>query len=458
MKKPIILSLLCLAMGAAACLGACDDGEDSTPIKESSSSVYVDPEERAATLAKAAIEKVPSIFDQEEFHVMCSWYSVANEWNLEKDANGFYCYEYEDTNDIYSTGVKNSIIKGTFSESAKDVIGYSPAYFFEDGGNYYARTIDERTGAIAKEIYDEIFAVVNVFKTDAYAALFDGDNFNRVEIYNDSIKIVQRDDISVAGMYGVKYTFYVDEPRFTIEAEDMTVYIDYPKNIQEFANLFTDDVVFEYPNTSTDDFGHDVSKLQALHTAVRGNEHKETLPTNYNKMVAKIAEGNYYVKVTTTSMIFNPEALESQHLTQTHEYWNKDGQIKRVNGEEELYFNMDDFQIIKKLKSGAYLGYTDSSEGWDIRRFAKFQTEGFMNNLTWNGPSYDSEKGLFKNSEGTVSSIISKDEFYSRQSEDFINETFDGSLPAFLAAFSKRKKLKDEDVMKLQELISKMKE
>ena len=68
------------------------------------------------------------------------------------------------------------------------------------------------------------------------------------------------------------------------------------------------------------------------------------------------------------------------------------------------------------------------------------------------------EKGLFKNSEGTVSSIISKDEFYSRQSEDFINETFDGSLPAFLAAFSKRKKLKDEDVMKLQELISKMKE
>ena len=68
------------------------------------------------------------------------------------------------------------------------------------------------------------------------------------------------------------------------------------------------------------------------------------------------------------------------------------------------------------------------------------------------------EKGLFVNNSGTVSSLISRDDFFARQSEDFINETFSGSLPAFIAPFSKRNKLKDADVKKLQELIDEMKE
>ena len=68
------------------------------------------------------------------------------------------------------------------------------------------------------------------------------------------------------------------------------------------------------------------------------------------------------------------------------------------------------------------------------------------------------EKGLFINTDGTVTSLISKEDFYAKQSEKFINETFDGSLPAFIAAFSKRKKLTEEEIKKLQELISKMKE
>ena len=68
------------------------------------------------------------------------------------------------------------------------------------------------------------------------------------------------------------------------------------------------------------------------------------------------------------------------------------------------------------------------------------------------------EKGLFINTDGTVTSLISKEEFYAKQSEKFVNETFDGSLPAFIAAFSKRKKLSEEEINKLQELITKMKE
>ncbi|MBQ4628008.1 MAG: BlaI/MecI/CopY family transcriptional regulator [Clostridia bacterium] len=68
------------------------------------------------------------------------------------------------------------------------------------------------------------------------------------------------------------------------------------------------------------------------------------------------------------------------------------------------------------------------------------------------------EKGLFVNTDGMVTSLISKEDFYAKQSEKFVNETFDGSLPAFIAAFSKRKKLSEEEINKLQELITKMKE
>ena len=52
------------------------------------------------------------------------------------------------------------------------------------------------------------------------------------------------------------------------------------------------------------------------------------------------------------------------------------------------------------------------------------------------------DKGIFINEKGTVTSLISKQDFYSMQSERFVDDTFGGSLPAFIAAFSKRKKLK----------------
>ena len=50
-------------------------------------------------------------------------------------------------------------------------------------------------------------------------------------------------------------------------------------------------------------------------------------------------------------------------------------------------------------------------------------------------------KGIFQNNKGTVTSVISRETFYSMQSEKFVEETFDGSLPAFLAAFTARKSL-----------------
>jgi len=68
------------------------------------------------------------------------------------------------------------------------------------------------------------------------------------------------------------------------------------------------------------------------------------------------------------------------------------------------------------------------------------------------------EKGLFKNEKGVVSSLISKQDFYSLQSERFVEETFDGSLPAFIAAFTARKKLTKEEVSLLRKMINEYKE
>ena len=63
------------------------------------------------------------------------------------------------------------------------------------------------------------------------------------------------------------------------------------------------------------------------------------------------------------------------------------------------------------------------------------------------------DKGIFQNSKGTVTSRISRREYYAIQSEQFVEETFKGSLPAFLAAFSARKALSPEEVAQLRRMV-----
>ena len=66
------------------------------------------------------------------------------------------------------------------------------------------------------------------------------------------------------------------------------------------------------------------------------------------------------------------------------------------------------------------------------------------------------DRGLFRNQDGTVTSLISREEFYARRSEQFVEDTFQGSLPAFLAAFGSRKKLSDAEIDELQSIIDSM--
>jgi len=64
-------------------------------------------------------------------------------------------------------------------------------------------------------------------------------------------------------------------------------------------------------------------------------------------------------------------------------------------------------------------------------------------------------RGLFVNDNGIVTSLVSKDELYSRQSEQFVRETFGGSLPQFIAAFTRDRKLSESEVDELTRLINK---
>lgn len=64
------------------------------------------------------------------------------------------------------------------------------------------------------------------------------------------------------------------------------------------------------------------------------------------------------------------------------------------------------------------------------------------------------ERGIFQNQNGSVTSLISKQDFYAVQSEKFVEETFSGSLPAFFSAFTTRKKLTDTEIDELQKLIN----
>lgn len=63
------------------------------------------------------------------------------------------------------------------------------------------------------------------------------------------------------------------------------------------------------------------------------------------------------------------------------------------------------------------------------------------------------ERGLFAMEDRTVTVLVTKAEFLSIQSHKFVEETFQGSLPAFVAAFSSHRKLSQEDLAQIRQLL-----
>lgn len=68
------------------------------------------------------------------------------------------------------------------------------------------------------------------------------------------------------------------------------------------------------------------------------------------------------------------------------------------------------------------------------------------------------DKGLFRNDNGTVTALISREQFYSMQSEQFVENTFQGSFPAFLAAFSMSRPLTDAERELVRQMIDRAEE
>lgn len=68
------------------------------------------------------------------------------------------------------------------------------------------------------------------------------------------------------------------------------------------------------------------------------------------------------------------------------------------------------------------------------------------------------DRRLFVNEKGTISVRMTKEDFQAAQGEQFVNETFNGSLPQFLAAFSRRKRLSSQEILELKKMIDEYEE
>ena len=64
-----------------------------------------------------------------------------------------------------------------------------------------------------------------------------------------------------------------------------------------------------------------------------------------------------------------------------------------------------------------------------------------------------SERGILKNENTVVSSLVSKDEAQASELNEMVEKTFEGSLPAFIAAFTKQRRFSETDIDEIQKMI-----
>lgn len=64
-----------------------------------------------------------------------------------------------------------------------------------------------------------------------------------------------------------------------------------------------------------------------------------------------------------------------------------------------------------------------------------------------------SERGVLKNENTVVTSLVTKDQVQAAQIDEMVEKTFEGSLPAFIAAFTKHQKLSESQLDEVQQMI-----
>ena len=66
------------------------------------------------------------------------------------------------------------------------------------------------------------------------------------------------------------------------------------------------------------------------------------------------------------------------------------------------------------------------------------------------------ERGVLKNDNGTVTSLVSKDEAQACEIDELVEKKFEGSLPAFIAAFTKHQDMSEDDLDEVQRMIDRI--
>ena len=64
-----------------------------------------------------------------------------------------------------------------------------------------------------------------------------------------------------------------------------------------------------------------------------------------------------------------------------------------------------------------------------------------------------SERGVLKNENTVVSALVTKDEVQAAQINEMVEKTFEGSLPAFVAAFTKHQNISEKEMFAVQQMI-----
>lgn len=63
------------------------------------------------------------------------------------------------------------------------------------------------------------------------------------------------------------------------------------------------------------------------------------------------------------------------------------------------------------------------------------------------------ERGVLKNDNGTITSLVSKDEAQASEIDELVEKKFEGSLPAFIAAFTRHQKISEQEIDEVQQMI-----
>jgi len=88
----------------------------------------------------------------------------------------------------------------------------------------------------------------------------------------------------------------------------------------------------------------------------------------------------------------------------------------------------------------------------DIAKLCQQQL-GWKRTTTYTVIKRLAERGVLKNEEGVISSLVSKDEAQASEIDEMLEKRFEGSLPAFVAAFTKRQNVTEEELDEVQRMI-----